>query len=42
MDKNKWLQDNGFNQNEITYCIIGNTYVNKEYLNNKIVSILLY
>ena len=32
MDKNKWLQDNGFNQNEITYCIIGNTYVNKEYL----------
>ena len=32
MNKNKWLQENGFNKEETTYCIIGNTYANKEYL----------
>lgn len=32
MNKNQWLKDNGFNEKGITYCIIGNTYANKEYL----------
>lgn len=32
MNKKEWLKQNGFNNNEITYCIYGNTYYHKDYL----------
>ena len=32
MNKKQWLKENGFNSDEITYCITGDTYKNKEYL----------
>ena len=31
MDKSQWLEENGFDNDENTYCIIGNTFNNKEY-----------
>lgn len=35
MDKQEWFKNNGFNENGITYCIIGDTFKNKEYLKQK-------
>lgn len=35
MNKKQWLEENGFNEEENTYCIIGNTYSNKEYLKSQ-------
>lgn len=34
MNKNEWFIENGFNTEGITYCIIGDTYSNKQYLKN--------
>lgn len=31
MDKNEWLEQNGFNSSEVTYCIYGDTYPYKNY-----------